>query len=792
MKQHTEENHHHMDEDMSDQMLPDEIVDISTENNASIEDMSATSSLNHIQNLNELKTNLEQIFPDIDNNKKRTKHNAHIRNLIYVQTTKKSYTQDLILDKWLSLNPSEYSISKLDGDLFLCIVRQIVLNSRDEQCNIVDIYSRIEDRHKEQTQFLQNRINELCDIIENQNSQINELCEKFGIEKSTFTTNMPVRSEEQHIMKSDNKIFINKLSIPLTINDARRITDTFVKGLICPFVQRNDDDGYAYVLPSDVLPIAITRGVTFEYLEKNSNCLNEMHKRSIFHTRYINSIVNNLSSVESNNNGSNCENDNNKPTLFVPLGLWSDGCDTGSASKANRNLVKLTTLHFVNPEIKEEHVFPIGLGDHNGNHNYVRKKILDDLKKLTTELQEYYIPSIGRTANIQFFIAYLIQDRVEHCEFTGFSSNKGICSTLPALSCPIIIADENSCEDTAFSCIKPIQSCMSCFQRRFVLYSQGFYRHAISTNYICDDCYDWCLKDVQYVPHPDFPIEMNSNMDVNTLNAKDITFDSMKKACYTMFEKLYVHEWTQKVMKRYGQVECLKSSVIMDIYKYTTAIRAERKCDVQRPIPPFPHHILPTGMSQNLFTLDQCIVGVMHTLILNLGKHVLLTGHAILSERNNQWKKFYNITNVILKNVNKLSLSWCKCFYYNNTTNPGSTWVSENYLAFAFVCKSLFSYINVMNGEIKFIKELLWCYNSLICNVMQVTLPTDEACDKVECIARIFLSIFHFVDQKIKKRINSKIETTACVISVLSISKEMKEKGMHRNYWEGGLFGRRI
>ena len=64
-----------------------------------------------------------------------------------------------------------------------------------------------------------------------------------------------------------------------------------------------------------------------------------MHKRLIFHTRYIKSIVNNLSSVESINNGSNCENDNNKPTLFVPLGLWSDGCDTGSASKANRNLV---------------------------------------------------------------------------------------------------------------------------------------------------------------------------------------------------------------------------------------------------------------------------------------------------------------------------------------------------------------------------------------------------------------------------------------------------------------------
>ena len=65
---------------------------------------------------------------------------------------------------------------------------------------------------------------------------------------------MPLTSEEQHDMNSDNKTFINKLSIPLTIKDARRITDTFVKGLICPFIQRNDADGYAYVLPSDVLP----------------------------------------------------------------------------------------------------------------------------------------------------------------------------------------------------------------------------------------------------------------------------------------------------------------------------------------------------------------------------------------------------------------------------------------------------------------------------------------------------------------------------------------------------------
>ena len=44
MKQHTEEKHHHMDKDRSDEMFEDEIVDISTENNAPIEDTSATFS----------------------------------------------------------------------------------------------------------------------------------------------------------------------------------------------------------------------------------------------------------------------------------------------------------------------------------------------------------------------------------------------------------------------------------------------------------------------------------------------------------------------------------------------------------------------------------------------------------------------------------------------------------------------------------------------------------------------------------------------------------------------------
>ena len=101
--------------------------------------------------------------------------------MIYKQTTKKSFTQELILEKWLSLNSEEYTISKKDSDLFLRIVRQILLNSRDEQSKIVDIYSRIEKRNNEENEKLRNEITELRAIVQKQRETIYQICETFEI-----------------------------------------------------------------------------------------------------------------------------------------------------------------------------------------------------------------------------------------------------------------------------------------------------------------------------------------------------------------------------------------------------------------------------------------------------------------------------------------------------------------------------------------------------------------------------------------------------------------------------------
>ena len=112
--------------------------------------------------------------------------------MIYIQKTKQSCTQDLILDQSLFLNPHQYSASsKTDCELFHHIVRQIISNK------IVDIYSRIKNYNIEETTFLSNNAKKFSDFIEMQRVHISELCETFGIHNYDLTTDMPPKSPLQ-------------------------------------------------------------------------------------------------------------------------------------------------------------------------------------------------------------------------------------------------------------------------------------------------------------------------------------------------------------------------------------------------------------------------------------------------------------------------------------------------------------------------------------------------------------------------------------------------------------------
>ena len=216
-----------------------------------------------------------------------------------------------------------------------------------------------------------------------------------------------------------------------------------------------------------------------------------------------------------------------------------------------------------------------------------------------------------------------------------------------------------------------------------------------------------------------------------------------------------------------------------------------------------PHSILPAGMNQEILRLDQCIVGVMHTLVLNLGKHLLLTVVNLLD--GNEWTAFYDQCNESLKEVKSLSLSWCKAYHLGSSEKPGSVWVSENYLAFSMICKFMFSKMKNDGGEYTNILRTIWCYNSMLSYIMQPCIPSEDVCNIVQSLSKLFLTYFNSIDNQLtkknmirkrnskrkvkEKKDVSKIESASCIINVLKVGEEMLKKGMQRNYWEGGLNG---
>ena len=145
----------------------------------------------------------------------------------------------------------------------------------------------------------------------------------------------------------------------------------------------------------------------------------------------------------------------------------------------------------------------------------------------------------------------------------------------------------------------------------------------------------------------------------------------------------------------------------------------------------------------------------------------------------------------MFNDIRKVSLSWCKCYHYGSTNKPGSVWVSENYLGFALVSKHLFSILDEDNNVTNSIKNVVWAYNTLVSTIMCRNEADTTTCDKAEALAKIFLSYFNRMDdilsmyrqnemdnnrRKKRKKDISKIESTSCILNVLSVVEEMRKK----------------
>ena len=101
------------------------------------------------------------------------------------------------------------------------------------------------------------------------------------------------------------------------------------------------------------------------------------------------------------------------------------------------------------------------------------------------------LPSIhAKSCTYTIFLAYIIQDRVEHCDFTGFSGHGGIFSTVPGYSCPFVIYSQRSDHSHQIPIQKSIASCGNCAKYCLQEHLKNIYTESAKSNLYCPHCTD--------------------------------------------------------------------------------------------------------------------------------------------------------------------------------------------------------------------------------------------------------------------------------------------------------------
>ena len=724
------------------------------------------------------------IISSMFDNEEMTLFRTKLKEAVIERETHNKYPDFLIKKYWL--NNMNCSLFTEDVLLFFRYLRFIMKHSRDDNNEMSYIMSKVKEIKNNQHNIIHSKLEEQKKITQlsyNTIESLETLLQANGIEPNIDLDHVKqllcgVSPDEVH--ESQTHI---KLSLPVTIPHIRKILElpsSLLKNIPIPPVVFHPS-GNAYVKPSDVLRLAICFGLPFEIVTGSIYNTDNLHPRSVYRAPVFKKLIN--------------ESDIDDDAITVLYGFWSDGCYTGTESKGKRNQAKMTTIHIAHHHVSERHVFPIIFGKKGDDDDEVKKIIIEDMMVLSRSYIPCYIPSIKQVKKVRFVLGYAIQDRPEHAETTCFMGSGGTFSRQTSMSCPISIGVDD--ERSAYSLCKSLESCKVCWNKRIDFMDRRMYRDAEKSRRCCV-CYDWDLSSVEYFHHDNFPTTSIPDSEVSSFNAgalksKVITFETMKLACHIIFEKVKRGEWTQAVTEHFARRECIREQVWKRVWREAKdAITVNIEGNIENVGPDVT--LFPPFWNQSLLPLSGFHLGVMHYLFLNVGKHLLEIVNLKLSE-DGIWSKVYDIWNSDLLNVRQMSLSWCKGWTLGSSSVPTSMWVSENFVGFSILCRSMSSSLNTLSSAyegISDVMEMLQTYYILCAIVMSPDEPDEDHCRYTGVAAKCLLSLVVDYCGKIRRHRINKIESTSCFVNLLTIGDKMKEYGIIRNYWEGGYRGEGI
>jgi hypothetical protein len=146
----------------------------------------------------------------------------------------------------------------------------------------------------------------------------------------------------------------------------------------------------------------------------------------------------------------------------------------------------------------------------------------------------------------------------------------------------------------------------------------------MDSNSVCDKCYDWNVTQVQFQRPPKMPKDIPANCYVNgdtgntILRSNVVSFQSIKDCLQYIHEKTYRKDWTEflKTVHSFASLQCVNISLAKKVYdsaKMLRKIHIRNEGHARDETPPMNHDLLPSAILSPNLSMDQCMVGIMHT-----------------------------------------------------------------------------------------------------------------------------------------------------------------------------------
>ena len=379
--------------------------------------------------------------------------------------------------------------------------------------------------------------------------------------------------------------------------------------------------------------------------------------------------------------------------IMILLGLqWSDAFDPNSSVKSNRGAVWIKTVTFISETFNENRLhdtFPISIGLKSDSHDAVEKQYVNELIELGNGINNlFYCARRKKYVTVHFEIIASLGDQPERREMNYLIGGNGKFGARYLFS---------ACIESMVDVLPP---CKNCYEKL---------RNLPLKNNIeaCTNCLAWDITRqcamTKYDPPSNYPKSLLSK--AVKLKPVELTFQVLNAVIEYATLNFLTGEWNETELVSYTSahgisklgsqkiIQHCNNKMSYELYQHQDKSKEKDDIDADYMKQPDKYKLWEGGpyWRSNL-KLNQFVDVLMHLLFLGITKSTKDLVYEWISQ-NKRLNAYKIYSNSVFKHVADMGLDWCKLLV------ASSGWVSDNYVAFARICKWFYHPIIILHAK---------------------------------------------------------------------------------------------